>query len=210
MRALTLSAQLCTNQIVNIAGDFLGDGADGDVYLVKNDTSKVIKFCKLYEDNDLFEANFKSIIDVLSFLEKKSINTFAKVFSHGVLGTFDRKQIYYLDNKALEHQQKFTLYYYIMERLNKISEDEKRIFHSIICHEDSGTPKDLSLSTIDKMLDGMGRALDFDKKKVMFFCRNIRNLPVHHNDIHKRNIMKDNDGNFKLVDFDRSSLNTFQ
>ncbi len=209
MRALDLSRNLCKERIPKEIGDLLGEGADGDVYRIKNTSNIVIKFCKLYEDDDSFEKNLDSILGILSYLEQNPINTFAKIFEYGVLGTFDRKQIYYIGNKELERQQKFTLYYYTMEHLNKISEDEKRVFHSIICHEDRGIPKELSLSTIDKMLDGMGRALDFDKNKIMYFCKNIRNLPVTHNDIHKRNIMKDNDGNFKLVDFDRASLNIY-
>jgi len=210
MRALTLSQNLCKEKIPEETGDFLGDGADGDVYFIKNDLNKVIKYCKLYEDDDSFEDNLNSILSVLSYLEQNPINTFAKVFSHGVLGTFDRAQIYYINNKEYERRQKFTLYYYTMERLNKISEDEKRVFHSIICHDDRGYNKNLSFNKINEMLDGMSKALDFDKDKIMFFVENIQNLPIKHNDIHKRNIMKDNNGNFKLVDFDRASLNLIQ
>ena len=93
-----------------------------------------------------------------------------------------------------------------MEKLFKTTEDERKVFHSILCHNDSGVEKKYTLEQILKMLDGLEFGLDFDKKKVMIFCEKIRASPVCHNDVHVRNIMKDSQGNFKLIDFDRSTL----
>jgi thiamine kinase-like enzyme len=90
-----------------------------------------------------------------------------------------------------------------MEKLNKISEDEKKVFHSIMSHEDQNLHKNFSMSKIKNMLQGLSMGLDFDASKIIIFCENLRSTVIHHNDIHPRNIMKDNFGNFKLIDFDR-------
>jgi len=56
------------------------------------------------------------------------------------------------------------------------------------------------------MLQGMSRGLDFDAEKVTLFCNNIRTAPVSHLDIHVRNIMKNDTGDYKLIDLDRIEL----
>ena len=56
------------------------------------------------------------------------------------------------------------------------------------------------------MLDGMAQGLDFSAEKVRLFCDNIRKVPAHHLDIHVRNIMKNDLGEFKLIDLDRVVL----
>jgi thiamine kinase-like enzyme len=92
-----------------------------------------------------------------------------------------------------------------MEKLQKITEDEGRVFHSILSHEDSGKIKDFSNEKIQELLFGM-RALDFDAEQVTLFCNNIKTPHLSHLDIHTRNIMKDDKGNFKLIDLDRVTL----
>jgi thiamine kinase-like enzyme len=212
MRALSLSQELCSHLIPVETDQFLGEGADGDVYQIKDDPNKVIKFSKLYDAYSYkeLENDFAKILAILSYLERYTSSIFAKVYSHGHMGTFDRNQVYYLNGKEFNRKQKFVLYYYIMEKLQKISDDEYKVFHSIISHEDRGYPKDYSIKKISNMIDGMHKGFDFDKQKVLSFCKGIQESVIEHHDIHERNIMKDIDGNFKLVDFDRASLTLIQ
>lgn len=188
----------------------LGGGADGDVYSIKHESNKVIKFSKLYEFHSLdplpLDEQFANIISVLDLLIKNDNKLFAKVFEYKYLGTFDRDQVYYPNNIESKRKQKFILYYYVMEKLQPLSDDEKRVFHSLLSHEDRGLKKDLSSQRIESMVYGMSKSLDFDKLKVIYFCNHISNMIIHHNDLHPRNIMKDNCGNFKLIDFDRSFI----
>jgi thiamine kinase-like enzyme len=93
-----------------------------------------------------------------------------------------------------------------MEKLFKISEDERKIFHTILSHEDRNIVKNYPLDKVKKMLTGMSYSLDFDYNKVIFFYQNLRDCPLQHLDLHVRNIMKDIDGNFKMIDFDRMKL----
>jgi hypothetical protein len=207
--ALDLSKQLCANLIPVDTGEVLGYGADGDVHVIKDNPNQVIKFAKLYEsfcEDDPIDIQLNNIIGVLDYIQNFQIKCFAKVYSYNYLGTFDRHQVYEEGGKELVRRQRFALYYYIMERLHKISDDEKKVFHSIICHEDRGYDKNYSIKTIESMLNGMEPYFSFDKEKVLIFCININKAPIKHNDLHKRNIMKDDNGNYKLVDFDRATI----
>jgi hypothetical protein len=203
MMVLSLCQRLCPDQIPVVTAHKLGDGADGEVFEIENTPDKVIKFCIIYER---FSANLeqhynKKINPILNYLITSPVPTFARVYAHEYMGTYSRDFV-----SSPTGKQKFIIYYYVMEKLNKISEDEQKVFHSILSHEDRGVEKNYPLPKIKKMLEGQAFALDFDEKKVMLFCENLRTSPVRHLDIHVRNVMKDQDGNFKLIDFDRCLL----
>lgn len=181
--------------------DCLGDGADGEVFALKNDPNKVIKFCVLFNYNNSLDSDYQNIFDTISFIRDNAVSPFARVYEYSYLGKFQRDLKD--KNPALSN---FILYYYTMEKLQKISEDEKKVFHSIISHEDSNKVKNYTLDQIKKMLDGMSMGLDFDVERVMLFCKEVMKSPIIHNDLHVRNIMKDKIGNFKLIDFDRCTF----
>lgn len=176
-------------------GKELGAGADGQCFELNN---KVIKLSVLFEPSS---KNYKQIKKVLQFVIDNQPNMCARVYEQGYIGKGYRSFLGAKNNK-----QKFLLYYYTMERLSKISDDEKRVFHSVISHNDSGFKKDYSINKIKSMLIEMNRFLDFEFDKVYSFCNALKYCPIDQNDIHERNIMKDNIGNFKLVDFDRSLI----
>jgi thiamine kinase-like enzyme len=104
-------------------------------------------------------------------------------------------------------KQRYVLYYYIMEKLQKITEDEHKVFDSLVSHEDRGKKKNFTPAKVKEMLQGLRKGLDFDAQRVTFFYDNFNKSPVAHLDIHPRNIMKDAAGNFKLIDFDRAEIN---
>ena len=202
MFVLSLCRQFCPDKIPVELGIRLGEGADGEVFTITGDSTRVLKLGILYERHDRgFESYYKQIQKALDYLIANQLDAYARVYEHGFLGSFSRKMEHWRSG-----EQKFIIYYYTMEKLNKISEDEKRIFHSILSHEDRGIEKNFSPEKIREMLEGMSRGLDFDAEKVMLFCDNIKRAPISHLDIHVRNIMKDDAGNFKLIDLDRIEL----
>ena len=164
-------------------------GADGQVFELLDDNKKVIKLSVLYQDFDYY-IKYKTNKDIINYLINNNIPSFAKIFESQFLGEYSRVLF---DNT----EQKYTLYYYILEKLNKISEDEVKVFHSVL---DSDPLPILKIEGILKKMDGY---LDFSKEKIMIFCENVRDAPIKHLDLHPRNIMKDNQGNFRLIDFDR-------
>lgn len=199
MLVLKLCEQLCPDKIPVVPGLKLGDGADGEVFEIQGEPDKVIKFCVIYDTgNRPIHKTFKQVEDLLDYFTDNPASAYARVYSHGYLGEYSRPISW--SNKG----QAFILHYYVMEKLHKITEDERKVFHSIVSHEDRGIKKNFSPDKIKEMLTGMSVGLDFSVERVMFFCDNFKNTPVSHLDIHVRNIMKDSSGNFKLVDFDRA------
>jgi hypothetical protein len=202
MFVLSLCRQLCPDKLPVQPDVRLGDGADGEVFSIVGDSNRVLKLGVLYERHDRGMLKyFTQIQKVLDYLMLTQPDAYARVYEHGYLGTFSRKAEHWRTG-----QQNFIIYYYTMEKLRKISEDESKVFHTILSHEDRGIDKNFSLEKIGEMLEGMSRALDFDVEKVTLFCNNIKRAPLSHLDIHVRNIMKDDTGNFKLIDLDRIEL----
>lgn len=197
MLAYKLCQETSLDHIYDI-GPKLGDGADGEVFEIKSDPSKVIKFSVLYETNEPIKLVYDQISKTLNYLIENHNDTHARVFEYTYLGQYNRV--------TYNGLQEYILYSYTMEKLEKLSEDEKRVFHSLLSHEDREIKKDFSPKILQEMLTGMQRGLDFDLEKVKFFLNNYKKTKLNHNDLHPRNIMKDVRGNFRLIDFDRATL----
>ena len=199
MFVLSLCKQLCSDKLPVEIVPRLGDGADGEVLSIVGEPDKVIKLGIFYERHDEgMIAGYQLIKTVLDWMMTAHPDAYARVYQHGYLGTLSRKMEAWRTG-----QQDFIIYNYIMEKLQKISEDESRVFHTILSHEDRGMKKNYSTEKIQEMLEGMGRALDFDAEKIILFCDNVNEAAISHLDLHPRNILKDADGNFKAIDMDR-------
>lgn len=202
MFVLSLCNQLCPDKLPVQPDLRLGEGADGEVLTIIGSKDKVLKLGVLYEHVDYkLKKRFNQIERVLKRMITYPTQSYVRVYEYGYLGTFSRKNVSWNNGT-----QEFILYYYTMEKLEKITDDERRVFHSILSHEDRGIEKNFSTDKIKEMLEGMSRGLDFDAEKIILFCNNIRNATILHLDIHVRNIMKDENGNFKLIDLDRVKL----
>lgn len=169
-------------------GASLGSGVDGEVFSIIDYPNRVIKLGLIYH-GEYDNYDYNSLANVLEFIYLNKPPAYVHVYEYGRMCETDD----------------VTIYYCVMEKLLEISEDEGRIFHSILSHEDFGKKKDLSPVKVQELIYGMS-ALDLDAKKVTLFCNNIRTSPVIHWDMHTRNIMKDDAGNFKLIDLDRVTL----
>lgn len=184
-----------TNRFNDIAESFIGDGADGDVYTIKNDPNKVIKFSVYYiwDNEDLKKIVYSKLSNFREVQLNPSI--FAKLYEYSFIAEGKRK--------IVDGEQDYLLFSCIMEKCFPISEDEMKVFHSILSHEDNNIEKNFSIQKIENMLKGMSIGLDFSHIKIMNFIKKIRSNNIKHTDAHPRNIMKDNLGNFKFIDFDR-------
>jgi serine/threonine protein kinase len=199
MLVLKLCNQVCPDKVKFNLFNKLGDGADGEVFELED--NKVIKFCVQFDYGyPSLKDSYQKISKTLSYIQYNKPPVYARVYEYDYLGKYDR-EVFGTDKK-----QEYILYYYIMERLVGISEDEKKVFHSLLSHEDRGIFKNYSILKIKKMLEGMQLGLDFDMGRVIFFCEKLMQSSIIHNDLHPRNIMKDKDGNFKLIDFDRCTI----
>lgn len=206
MKVLSLCQQYCPEKIpLNVCIAPIGDGREGEVFEFKNKDSKleqVIKFSLSCENEKfILEDKFQYISKVLNYLIKNPHNAYARVYEHVYMGTYTRPFI-----NAPNEQQKCILHYYVMEKLNKITEDESKVFHTILSHEDRNLKKCYQGKKLREILLKLKVGLDFDIERVILFCELLNASPVIQLDLHERNIMKDNQGNFKLVDLDRLQL----
>jgi thiamine kinase-like enzyme len=179
-------------------GDELGYGADGQIFELVDYPDRVIKLSVLYDCKVCENPSYEEIEKVLTYLEQSKPDTCARVYEHKFMFNGARSTV--------EGDRNYVVYYYVMEKLYKTTEDERKVFHSILSHEDRGVKKDYSNKVVSDMLFGMQRGLDFDFDKVLYFYKNVKKSRMNHNDLHVRNIMKDSAGNYKLIDFDRASI----
>jgi hypothetical protein len=196
MYVLSLCRQLCPDKLPVEPDQRLGDGADGEVLAIVGSSDKVIKLGILYEHGSRsIQSRYKEIQHNLELLIQQQPQAYVRVYEHGCLGIFERPW--------RDTTQQFLLHYYIMEKLDKISEDEKKVFHSVLSHEDLGLVKSYPPEKVREMLRGMSKGLDFDANAVSLFVGQLQASPLEHLDLHPRNIMKRNDGSFACVDADR-------
>lgn len=159
-------------------GKEIGSGVDGQVFEKQGDDGRVIKL-SIKDDFNAFENAW-----LIYSCQPKH---FVSVFDFGCLSNI--------------------IYWVEMEKLLPISEDEQRIFHTLISHEDANKQK---LSSYHHgwfiMANELSEWFSLDKEKIKQFCLSIQTSPILHGDLHPRNVMKDKNGNYKLVDFDRCSV----
>lgn len=200
MQAFSLCQKHCPDKIPVTPSNQIGFGADGDVYNIKGQSKRVVKFSVIYDpfDQDIYEI-YERVNSILSFIKKNKPVVCARVYDHAFLGEGSRKTVHGID-------QKYLLYYYTMEKLYKTSEDERKVFHTIMSHEDRGIVKNYHGENLRKVLAGLRLGLDFDEEKVILFNNNLRKSPLRHLDVHVRNIMKTKGGNYRLIDFDRMEI----
>jgi thiamine kinase-like enzyme len=203
MLVLNLCKQFCPEKIPAEPGERLGDGADGETFVIADEPTKVMKLSVIYDrfEDSPKEIYFNRIAPVLDYVMLNAPALCVAVYEHGYLGEYSRKVTNWRQGKQI-----FVIHYCIMERLHNLSDDERKALHSLVSHEDRKIQKDLEPSKIKEIVEGLARGLDFDKEKVILFCEQLREAYLSHSDIHPRNIMKDGSGYFKLVDFDRAIL----
>ena len=191
MRKLDSSKKFWQDKLPVQIGDSLGVGADGQCFSIVGDSSKAIK---------VGVSHINRTQEGIDYLISKQPAAYARVYERKYLGM----------HSCLVYGclQELHIYYYIMERLLPITDDERKVFHTILSHEDRDIDykKNYSINEIKKMLEEMRRGLDFDFKKIILFCENIKAAPIEHLDLHPRNILKNIDGHFKLIDFDSINL----
>jgi len=183
------------NKIPYVLGKKIGAGGDGSIYDISN--NKVIKLSIIYDMiiDDPLDAQYKQSVKVFSYLKDNNPKGFAKVYDFGFLCKDDRQVHNY-------GKDDFIIHFHVMEKLNKLSEKDK----SILFHILNGFEKKLNSKIVIKELIEIQKYIDFDLEKVKMFYNQLLNSKITHCDLHVRNIMKNNDDEFLLIDFDRCKL----
>ena len=174
----------------------IGDGADGTVYeTISKEIVKVSVFLN-WDNQDIYQVQ-KNILGSLKYIEKSEPQHLVKISEIGSI-------IYITKFRSIHGDLDAFIYSYKMERLNHLSDDEKRVFESI-SHRDSGNHPEINKKTFE-MTERLCDFYELDFKKTSLFLKSIATSHIIHLDIHPRNIMKDNDNNYKLIDLDRITI----
>lgn len=193
MKAYSYVVDICKEKFPFSIGDEIGYGAQGQVFNIEG-TNKVIKFSYsfFYQDidHDYVDAN-----EVINFIIRERPSYCVGIFETGKL----RSGVRVVQNGT----QNYTIYYTIQEKLVNLSDDEKKVFKTIcqLLNDELELKRD-----IGDVLTELSAWFSFDKEKVLNFYNDIVKMPIHHNDLHRRNFMKDALGNYKLIDFDLARL----
>jgi hypothetical protein len=173
-------------------GEEIGRGADGQLF---NYQDKVLKLSIIFDyPYAPYEKEYERIKSVLSYLINRVPSTYARVSEFGDIFRGKREE------------QRFIVFYSLIEKCFPLSEDERKVFHSLVSHEDAGRRKNYSLIEAINISFALSKGLDFNIEKVILFLFRLSiNNEIRHNDICPRNIMKNKFGDFVLIDFDRVS-----
>lgn len=155
-------------------GRELGEGKNGQVFELND---KVIKLGIIFDDGFL-DIHYNHINYILAYIKRNNPNICCKVYEHNYLDSGYRNTV--------NGQQKYIIYYYIMEKLFPLTKDEKIALDILLASENEKNIFDL----------------DLDVEKVKLFCENIASSSIKHYDLHFGNIMKDYYNNFKMIDFE--------
>ncbi len=170
-------------------GKLLGEGFHGQVFEVPGDEGKVIKYSRVLEtmsDVPLKEF-YNNLTAVLAEQQKNAYPCYVNILDFRFLYEGKHPQHYY---------QNYILYSVVMEKLIPISFDEKRVFDTIVKGK----------GTVEELVAGQKDWLIFEPEKVLTFMAQVNSTPLFHNDFNSRNIMKDSEGNFKLIDLDYAEI----
>ncbi len=196
MNALEYGLSVCPEKLLPSL-EKLGDGFHGEAYLIPD--NRVVKYSLISQSMiEHLEINqplqfFRELEKVIQFQIKHNHPAFVRIFDFNLL-SFGSSHVKY-------GSEDVVLYSTTMEKLNLVSSEEKKLLKTIEYRDVKASWKN-----IIKDVREQSSWLDFDLEKVISFIYLLKDSPIEHKDMGSSNILKDNDGNFKLIDLDFSRL----
>lgn len=195
--ALNTFRNYCNDKIPRIdMNRKLGGGADGEVYPSLDDPTQVYKLCIMHDQfQEPVLSRYDRLSTIFSFLRDTPPNSYGRVFNFSKVELSEEAAKRY-SNGA------FIFHYYSMEKLERPTDDEIRVLESLISCQ-GGIRYNYSMDATRVLLEGLIKGLTFNMEKMMTFANDYVLCPIIQTDLHTGNILKDKEGNFKVVDFDR-------
>jgi hypothetical protein len=175
----------------------LGGGSDGEVFSLSDTAAVKLTVLSDWADKGLdLHEEYARIWWVLHQVRDRRPPYLVRVYDLNVLtyGTL------------MPQDHPYLVYYCRMEKLLPLTEDEQKVFQTILSHEDRHLRHDYNEKELDGVLEGLAKGLDFSIAGVRLLYWQVRSGQFQHLDLHTRNVMKDAGGNFRLVDLDRLKL----
>jgi hypothetical protein len=197
MNALSYYKQFSNVKTFNLGAE-IGYGADGQVFDLKDDSSKVVKIGVLYDVHETLslDDSFNAIEKNYRHFINGSETHFVNIFEFGMIGKGTRNTVAGPEN--------YIVYYIIQEKLFSMSEDEKKALKTV-CDVINGVVK--NSKPVSSILKDLNNWFDFDYSKVNGFFEQVKCSKIQHLDFHRRNILKDANGCFRLIDLERLNIN---
>jgi hypothetical protein len=177
-------------------------GAHGEVFELVGLPDRVIKLSVLYDTfnyRETFQNAFLDIEMTFAKLIVASPSHFVRVFDFSKLAIGRRKVVF--------GPQEYIVYGTTMEKLFPLTEGEKKILKTIC----SLYNKDVDdRRPVEKIVSEVAQWYDFPVDKVLTFYSQLLSCPHIHNDCHRRNIMKDSNNNYKLIDLDLVKIGDYK
>lgn len=178
-------------------GKLLDRGAQGKVFEIINQPDRIIKLSILYDvdPNQNLNNVFNRIERVYNFVIKHRPSNVVSIHDFGRLIEGKRETVY--------GPQRYIVYYSIQEKLLPLAEEEKKVFKTIC----QSVNNELNLTRpLEDILNELSCWFEFNKLKINAFMKQLSECKINNNDFHRRNIMKDASGNFKVIDMDLATL----
>lgn len=176
-----LAPPKCRHDKIPWRGEYLAEGVDGKAYQNWEEEDKVVKVGFL-DHAARSGSSLSKLEDNFDFVLVNQPEAYVKVYDYGC---FDCKSCN-------------ISYFVMMEKLEKLSQKESSEIPFFAINAQALMSKRKKHST--DQVDFLKRASNPKKKS---FAENIWKSGLFHNDIHAGNIMKDINGNYKLIDLDR-------
>lgn len=188
-----LLTTLFTDPLPFKIGEYIGQGNQGQVYHSLDKSDRVIKLSIIYDkfDGKTVEEVFQKTAATYKYIVDNPNPILSNIFEFG--------KLYKGIQEIFEWQQEYLIFYSIMEKLIPLNENEQKVFKTIC----SAYNKELkTYRPIEEIITELKEWIDFDKDKIIAFYNQLPSLDIKHKDFEPRNIMKDNLGNYKIIDFD--------
>lgn len=165
---------------------FIGSGEEGMVFSLAEDKSKVVKFVMYFDDENF--SYHEEVKKRFHIIMDENNSSFANVF--------DFKIEKYKD----ERERNYIFYYYIMEKLKRCSNEDST--YNMICALTHSFYQQEYLKIPNSFDVASSKYKTYpDFHKVISFYKKIKESKIKHDDM-LGNIMIDESGNYKLIDFD--------
>jgi hypothetical protein len=168
-------------------------GSQGQIFNLIDYPDKIVKFSILYDRDPhrSIEDCFDTIWDIYQWIINNPQDCLVRIYDFAAMKFATRETV--------SDKQKYIVYYSIQEKLSQLSADEKKVFKTVCDAYNRVLEFD---RPITKVVSELSTWFSFDKNKVLNFYNSILDCPIDNYDFEARNILKDNSGNFKLIDFD--------
>lgn len=180
-----LAPRRCTHDKIPWRGNYLAEGADGKAYENWDDENKVVKvgfidtMAHSMTSLDQLEDNFDYVLT-------NKPKAYVEVYDYGCVDCRACNVSYFVLMQKLEPLDGLELY-----EIPNIVQQAQRLVNNYKTSNNSPFPR---------------QRLSYKNKAQQDFAEAIWDSGIIHNDAHHGNIMKDDDGNYKLIDLDRLSF----